>query len=191
MLAFARMLRRIDEVAAKLADILEQRAIAIRDVVPEFARGKSFADHDRSAANKQRAGRHHAADRVIHRQAIVHAIVRPGIHQAGEPKAPLHHRRWLTLAAFGSPGRAGRIDRQRAVGDRHRAALEFGQRRGRKPLDLAIDARNIRSRRATRFSACSRVARSGIARCTRRPQSLARARRCQCSAPATGRAAGC
>ena len=62
-------------------------------------------------------------------------------------------------------GGAGRVDRQRAVGDRHAAALRCCQRRGGKPLDLAIDARNNRRRRATRFSAGWRVAPSGTARC--------------------------
>ena len=37
MLFFARLFRRIDQIAAQLADILEQRAVPIDDVVPEFA----------------------------------------------------------------------------------------------------------------------------------------------------------
>ena len=37
--------RRVDEIAAQLADILEQRAVVAHDVVPEFARRESLADH--------------------------------------------------------------------------------------------------------------------------------------------------
>ncbi len=101
--ALARMLRRMHQIAAQLADILEQRAIEIADVVPEFLCGKFVADDDGAAVHQYGAGRDHAADRVIHRQTIIHAVVRAAVHQAGEPETPLQQPRWLTLAAFGSP----------------------------------------------------------------------------------------
>ena len=86
----SRMLGGVDQIAAQFADILEQRAVAGDDVVPELPGGKSVADHHRAAAHQHGAGRDHAADAVIHRQAIIHAVVGPGIHQPGKPEAPLH-----------------------------------------------------------------------------------------------------
>ena len=46
----ARMWRRVHQIAAKLADILEQRAVPCDDVVPELPRRKFLADHHRAAA---------------------------------------------------------------------------------------------------------------------------------------------
>ena len=45
---FARVRRRLQEVAAELADILEQSAVEADDVVPELARGELFAGSVRS-----------------------------------------------------------------------------------------------------------------------------------------------
>ena len=112
-----------------------------RDVVPEILRGEFVADHHRAAVDQQRAGRHHAADRVIHRQAIVHAVVGAGIHQPGKPEAPLQQPAVADIGRLRQAGRARRVDQERAIGDGHAAALGCGQRR---PPDsssiVAIDA---------------------------------------------------
>ena len=76
VLALLRMRRRVDQIAAELADILEQRAVPAHDVVPEFARGELLADHHRAAVDQNRAGRHEAAGGVVQRQAVVHAVGR-------------------------------------------------------------------------------------------------------------------
>src|SRR5215471_11784606 len=87
---FPWMRRRIDEVSAELANILENRALPLRDLVPEAARRKLLPEHDRSAAHQHRPSRHHAANAMIHRQAIVHPIRWTRVHHAREPMAPLH-----------------------------------------------------------------------------------------------------
>ncbi len=125
-----------------------------------------------------RAGRHHAADRVIHRQAIVHAVVGAGVHQAGEPEAPLHQPMVADIGGLRQAGGARGVDQQRAVGDGRAAALGSRQRLGRMSLDLAIDAGKFavrRRRRATRSSAawirCAAAERN-------RPHSSAATMRC-------------
>ena len=111
-----RMRRRRGEIAAEFADILEQRAIPARNVVPELARRKAFLHDDRAAADQRRAGRHDAADAVIERQAIVHAIVRPDVGEAGEPIAPHHDAVMADMGRLRQAGRAGGVDQQRAIG---------------------------------------------------------------------------
>ena len=63
-----------EQIAAKLADILKQRAVPLDDIAPESAGREFFAQDHRAAADQNRAGRLHASHAVIHRQAIVHAI---------------------------------------------------------------------------------------------------------------------
>ena len=115
--AFARMLGRMHQIAAQLADILEQRAVEIADVVPEFLRGKFVADDDGAAVDQYGAGRDNAADRMIHRQTIVHAVVRAAVHQACEPQTPLQQPLMADIGGLRQSGRARGVDQERAVGD--------------------------------------------------------------------------
>src|SRR5262245_44831012 len=71
--ALFRMRWRIDEIAAELADILHQRTVPARDVVPKLARRKFLAQHDRAALDQHGASREQSAGGVIHRQAVIHA----------------------------------------------------------------------------------------------------------------------
>ena len=128
MRALARVSRRVDEIAGEFADILNERAVAVDDIVPELLRGKFFADQHRAAAHQHRAGGDDAADAVIHRQAIVHAIVGAGIHQAGEPKTPLQNPPMADIDGLRQAGRAGGVDQERAIRDRHVAAIRCRQR---------------------------------------------------------------
>src|SRR5262249_38917431 len=50
-----RMRRRVNEVAAQLADVVEDRAVPSRNIVPELARGEFLADHQRAAGDQDRA----------------------------------------------------------------------------------------------------------------------------------------
>jgi hypothetical protein len=102
---------------------LKDRAIADEDVVPKMPHRKAVADQDRAAANQKRAGRDHAADAVIERQAVIHAVVRRGIHQPGEPKTPLQQPPVADVCGFRQSGRARGVNQDRAIGDRHRAAF--------------------------------------------------------------------
>ena len=140
MCALARVRRRVDKIAAQLADILEQRAVPLDDIVPEALHREFFGDHDRATADQQRTGRYDAADRVIERKAVIDAIVRPGLHQSGEPQAPLQQPVMADIGRLRQSGRTGRVNRQRAVGDAHAAALRSAQRRAGEFFDLLIDA---------------------------------------------------
>ena len=68
--------RRIDEVAAQLADVLEQRAALLAHVAPEI-RGREPRRESprRRRRTKVAPRRDHAADAVIERQTVEHAIV--------------------------------------------------------------------------------------------------------------------
>ena len=134
------MLGRVDQIAAQLADILKDRAVAGEDVVPEVPHRKPVADQDRAAAHQQSAGRDHAADAVIERQAVIHPVVGRSVHQPGEPKTPLQQPPVADMRGFRQSGRAGGVDQERAIGDRHRAAFGQRQRLGRVVRDRVIDA---------------------------------------------------
>ena len=143
MFDLMRMELGVKQVAAKLADILEQRAVPADDVAPEFACGKFFAEHHRAAANERRAGRQHAADAVIHRQAIIHPVFRAGIHHAGEPVAPLHQTVMTHVGGLGQPGCARGVNVERPILDRQRSALGLTELFAPLSLDVAIDAREF------------------------------------------------
>ena len=85
MRALARMGRRVHQITREFADILKYRAVAVDDIVPEMLRRKLVADQHRTAAHQSRACGDDPADAVIHRQAIIDAITRAGVHQAGKP----------------------------------------------------------------------------------------------------------
>src|SRR5207237_967984 len=80
----------VQEVTAQFADILEQRAVPARDVVPESACRELVPDHDRTTTDQHGAGRHDATHAVVHRQTVVHSVARAGAHHAGKPVGPLH-----------------------------------------------------------------------------------------------------
>ena len=140
MRSLARTMRRVDQIAAELADVLDERAVPCDDVVPEMPRRKFVADHDRAAAHQHRAGRHDAADAVIERQAVIHAVAWAGVHEAGEPKAPLQQPPVAHTGGLRQSGRAGGIDQERAIRDRHRAAFGRAQPLARELFDRVIDA---------------------------------------------------
>ena len=119
MLALSGARRRGQKIAAELADILEQRAIEADDVVPELPGGKPFANRHRPAADQHARRRYDAADAVIHRQAVVHAVVGAGIQHAGEPVAPHHDAVVADIGRLGEAGGSRRVDAERPVGVPH------------------------------------------------------------------------
>jgi hypothetical protein len=123
MLRIVRLGRRVDEVTAQLADVLEQRAALGDHILPEAARRELLAHHHRAAADKGRAGGDHAADAVVHRQTVVHAVTRAGIDQAREPVTPLHQPVMTHIGRLRQTGRAGGVDAQRAFAERRRLKL--------------------------------------------------------------------
>ena len=95
--------RRLQEIAAELADILEQRAVPAHDVVPELACGKFVGQHHRAARAQHAAGRDDAADAVKDRQAIVQPVFGEAAVSPANQPPQFRMRRWLMLAAFGRP----------------------------------------------------------------------------------------
>ena len=132
--------RRMHQIAAELADILEQRAIVAHHVVPEFARREALADHHRTAVHQQRAGRRQSAGRVIHRQAVIHAVVRRGAHDAGKAVAGEHDAIVVDVRRLRHAGGAGGVDVKRAVLDGQRRPLGRFQRRFVEGLDRDVEA---------------------------------------------------
>ena len=130
----------MEQIAAKLADVLEHRAVPTDNIVPELAGRELFPDHDRAAADQNCAGRKHAADAVIHRQAVIHPVRRLRIHHAGKPVAPLHDAGMADVGGLGQACGAGGIDVERAIFDGGRPPLVSAQRFARFLLDLEINA---------------------------------------------------
>ncbi len=130
MPALLRVGRAIDEVAAQLADIHEKCAAVAHHVIPEFARRKFLADENRAAA-----------DQVIHRQAIVHAVVRPRVHHAREGIGRQHEAEMIDVGGLGQARRARCEDEQRPVLDREIGTLRGRQGRAVEREDCFIEAR--------------------------------------------------
>ncbi len=120
--------RGIEQIAAELADVLEDGAAVAPDVVPERRGGKSIADEHRAAIDQHRSGRHRAADAVIHRQAVIHAVVWPRVHHAGEPVGPVHQPEMADDRGLRQSGGAGRVDEECAVIEGHLDTLLAGER---------------------------------------------------------------
>ena len=138
-----RLLRRglgVQQVAAELADVLEQRAVPAEDVGPELMGRKSFADHHRPATHQNRAGREHTADAVVHRQTVVHPVARPSVEQAGKPMAPLQQAKMAHGGGLGQTGGARGVNVEGRILDRERPALAFPQRFAGVSRDVAIEA---------------------------------------------------
>ena len=95
--------RRIEKIAAQFADVDEHRAVVPDRVVPEFARRKALADIARAADRKRDAAGDDAAVGMVHRQAIVHAILGARVGRGGEPNMTRSTRECVMRAAFGSP----------------------------------------------------------------------------------------
>src|SRR5690606_17680972 len=70
MLRLLHMRRRIDEITAELADILEQRAFALDHIIPELADREFLADEHGSALAQTGADGDDAARGMIERQAV-------------------------------------------------------------------------------------------------------------------------
>ena len=87
-------------------------------------------------ADQNRAGRQHAADAVIHRQAVVHPVCRLRVHHAGEPVAPLHDPGMADVGGLGQPGCAGGVDVERPIFDGHWPPL--GLRSAVRPMCRSI-----------------------------------------------------
>ena len=105
------------KIAAKLTDILEQRAVPTRHVAPEVA-GRKFVGKNHGGARGQHAARRdHAADAVKQRQAIEQPIFWRSIGQPGEPAAPVQDAAVTDAGCFRQAGRAGGIDQQRTIID--------------------------------------------------------------------------
>src|SRR5262249_39368209 len=85
-----RMRWRVVQIPAQLANVMEDRAVPTCDVIPELACREFLANHQRAAGEEDRTGRHYAADRVIHRQAVVAHVGRLCVHDAGEAVARQH-----------------------------------------------------------------------------------------------------
>src|SRR6202022_3031515 len=95
------------------------------DVIPELARGKSFADHYRSAANQQRPGRGHAAGGVVERKTIIHAVSGARVYHSGKGMTHEHQAIVVDVGSLGEAGRAGGVDVKRAVLDGQARALRL------------------------------------------------------------------
>ena len=107
----------MEQVAAKFADVLEQRAVPADDIVPELAGGEFLANDECAAGDENRARHLHPADAVIHGQAVIHPVRWLRTHHAGKPMAPLHDAGMADVGGFGQPGRAGGIDVECAIFD--------------------------------------------------------------------------
>ena len=133
--------RRVQEIAAQLADIEYERGLVSRRVLPEIPGREFLADDDRAAPDERRAGREHPAIGMVHRQGVVHPVVRPDIHHRGEALRHRHQPVMVDVRGLRHPRRAARIDEQRLVLDRQVRLLGGAERRARKGLDGMVDAR--------------------------------------------------
>jgi len=147
----ARQRRRgIEKIPAHFADVLEHRAIVAPDVFPERA-GREFVTNDhRAAIDQDRPGRYRAADAVIHRQAVVHAVARLRLHHAGEPMGPIHQPEMADDRCLRQAGGAGRVDVERTIIEGHLRPLRGGESTAREFRNLLGDVGQCRLAAAMR-----------------------------------------
>ncbi len=126
------------QIAAQLADVLEHRAALLGHVAPEPAGGEAAADHHRATRRQHGPGRHHPADAVIQRQAVVEPVVGRGVHHAGEPAAPHHHPLVADMGGLGQASGARGVDQQRRLAERRGRILVRRQRRGRSAIGRPV-----------------------------------------------------
>ena len=121
--------RRLQKVAAELADILEERAIETHDVVPEV---RSRRISPRSRPNRPRAAccraRRRRPTRMMERQAIVEPVVDGCVRQPGKPSAPAENAAMADVRRLRQPRGARGVDEERTFIDRDVAAFGGGQR---------------------------------------------------------------
>src|SRR3954447_7406145 len=106
--------RRLEQIAAELTYILEQRTVVAHDIGPEIRGREFFRDRHRPAGGEHAAWRDDAADRVEQRQAIVEPILRRRAGEAGEPKAPIEDAAVADACGFRQARGPGGVDQQRA-----------------------------------------------------------------------------
>ena len=192
--ALARMLRRGEQIAAELADILHQRAVPAVTSSQKSAGGELVADHDRAAAHQQRADRR-PRRRRCDRAAGSHTGGRRGRYASGRrTRSSTATPAVADIGGLRQAGGAGGVDQQRAVGERHRAALGRDQRRRRdsaRPRDRC--GRMACRRRAPRASGgfAARVLPISAAQNSAAAMTCSGADRHRCNGRARARAVGC
>ncbi len=126
---FVRMVRRIEQIAAELADILEQGGVEADTVAPEGA-GRELAAQGDGPAHRQRdAGRTDPADRVIERQGRIDHIARCRSGGRGKGMHGQQHAQVGDPRSLRQAGRAAGIDQQdQVLGPDAGAPLSVGAR---------------------------------------------------------------
>ena len=114
---FATPGRRIQEIAAEFADILNLGAIPAADIAPKAARGEFFGDDGGTAGNQRCHHRHNAPDTVVERQTVIHAIFRRISKQPLEPQGPDQKSAMADTRRLGQTGGAGCVDQQSGIVD--------------------------------------------------------------------------
>ena len=115
----------VQEIAAELADVLEQRAFMPHDVVPEFARGEFFAQ-DHGAAESDQQQRHHKVR------------CRPESIRETQPQE--YDRAYHHADARGMPQRPGHAEPAGVEQPARRATAKRARRVGRRAVGLALKA---------------------------------------------------
>ena len=135
-----RIFRRLKKVAAEFSDIDEHRAPAALHVRPELAGREALADHTGASDHERQTRRHDAAVGVVHRQAIVDAVVGSGARYPGKRVHGELHTVVIEIGGFRQPGRAGGIDQDAAVLDREGGPLGRRQHFIGEGLDQRVEA---------------------------------------------------
>ena len=148
MRALARMRRRFHEIAAQLADVLEQRAVVGDHLVPEFAGGKFFADEHRAAGDQRRADGDDPAGGVVHRQAVVHAVIGARVHHAAKATGRKHDPIVVDVGGLRHARGAGGVDEQRLVLDGEVDLFRDAERPAVERGNCEIDTRMVAGLRA-------------------------------------------
>ena len=131
--------RAVQKVAAELADIDEDGAVVLDDVVPEHRGGEALAQHHAGAGRQRRAGAEHAARRMVHRQAHVDAVVGAHPHRAVEAEHHALDAVVVEVRGLRQAGRAARVDEEALVLDGEAREIPFGDRRIGEAVELRVE----------------------------------------------------
>ena len=141
---------RVEEIAANLADIDEQRATLADHVVPEPARRKTLPDVAGAAKRQRRARRDQAAVGVVHRKKQIDPIVGASIDRRPDADHDAQHARMGDARRFGLARRARGVNVKRVVADDDLRTPARLQRRAGNFGDGEVEARVVVARIAMR-----------------------------------------
>ncbi len=137
--SFERMGRRIEKIAAELADIFEERRAMGLAFVPKSRSRELSRENDGATDGKRAADGADAARRMIERQRHIHTVAARGARDGRESVGQDEKAQMADIGGLGQARRAARVDVEAFVLRRHAIAERRVEQLGREAGKLHIE----------------------------------------------------